>query len=112
MEERKHGGAGLGDARHEDRLRNADEFQLLRPSDATESPYVEKRVGTGRARCRICGEKIAKGDVATKFGATLSGEGQYNAWNQVTVQVHEKCLTDAGYTINYRSEFITFNTSE
>ena len=90
----------MGDARHEDGLNNnGGEFILCRPCDIPDTPWAEKIVATGRARCRICGQKIIKGDSDVKFLASFDDGGSYNAWRSVTCHAHEGCLADNGLTL-------------
>jgi len=45
-------------------------------------------VGTGRAVCRHCGEKIAKGSPALQFAWDFNACG---SWTATTVQIHLAC---------------------
>lgn len=58
-----------------------------------DSPCMEKKTATGRARCRICGEKIAKGETEWKFYHNFQ-DGSYSAWTAVECHAHEACLPD------------------
>jgi hypothetical protein len=50
--------------------------------------YVE---ATGRAICRACGHKIAKGELAIELA--FSSGGTYNPWAAVDCYIHAKrCL--------------------
>lgn len=55
-----------------------------------ELPYIEAAIGTGRASCRQCGNKIKKGEKAIKFPYSFT-DGSYNAWTAVTCQIHVNC---------------------
>ena len=48
-------------------------------------PKPEIVVSTGRATCRFCGKKIAKGARALKFFHDFNGCG---SWTAVEIQVH------------------------
>jgi hypothetical protein len=53
---------------------------------------VDKKIATGRATCRCCGQKIAKGEVALYFAYDFTGSGSYTA---VWCWMHQTC-TPAG----------------
>jgi hypothetical protein len=52
---------------------------------SVEYGYRETVVGSGRAICRVCGQKILKGQVAYRFPWDISGCGSFTATN---VQIH------------------------
>jgi hypothetical protein len=47
---------------------------------------LDRKVATGRAICRSCGQKIQKGEPALTFGWDFQGSGSYTA---AEVQIHE-----------------------
>jgi hypothetical protein len=54
---------------------------------------VEVVVGTGRARCRACGQKIAKGVTALAWAEDMGGSGSFTA---TRIQMHaEPCVVSA-----------------
>ncbi len=67
-------------------------FALIEPWEI-DSPYMEKHTATGRARCRVCGEKIAKAETEWRFAHSFS-DAQYNSWTAVECHAHEACLPD------------------
>lgn len=69
----------------------ADGFKLLCDDDIADSPTIEKVVASGRARCRVCGNKIVKGDHAYEFFASFTDGGSYNSWTSVTCFAHVSC---------------------
>lgn len=48
---------------------------------------IEEKIGTGRATCRECGNKIAKGEKSLQFCYDFTGCG---SWTVVEVQIHLK----------------------
>lgn len=56
-----------------------------------ESPTVEIKTATGRAKCRICGEKIEKGSHDVLFFHSLT-EASYNSWNASECHAHPGCV--------------------
>jgi hypothetical protein len=66
------------------------EFKLIEENEI-ESPSVELHIATGRARCRICGDKIAKGQADVQFYHSLS-ESTYNPWNATLCHAHQGCV--------------------
>lgn len=68
-------------------------MELIRQIDIDESPTFWKYTGTGRARCRICGEKIEKGADGFGFYASLT-DASYNSWTAVECKAHSACVTD------------------
>jgi len=55
----------------------------------TEFGIVEIIPATGRATCRVCGKKIAKGSKAVKFMWDFTGSG---SWTLIECQIHlEEC---------------------
>ena len=56
-----------------------------------ESPYVELHYGTGRATCRICGQKITKGALDVRFAHSFT-DGSYNPWTAVECHAHKDCV--------------------
>lgn len=66
-------------------------FNLLSEVDIKQSPWNEVAEATGRARCRICGEKIEKGLLVIKFTASFTDGGSHNEWTAVDCQVHATC---------------------
>jgi hypothetical protein len=75
-------------------------FRILDASWLVESPSGERGVATGRARCRLCGEKIAKGEPEWLFFASFTDGGSYNQWTAVECHAHESCGTKAGLELN------------
>ena len=65
-------------------------FPLVDENVITESPCVEEHIATGRARCRICGEKIAKGEIDVQFFASLS-RAYYDSYTSTLCHAHKKC---------------------
>jgi hypothetical protein len=59
-----------------------DEFDS---SSITEYGSVDVVLGTGRATCRHCGQKIKKGEEALKFHHDFTGSG---SWTAQSVQIH------------------------
>ena len=51
---------------------------------------IEAKIGTGRATCRECGEKIAKGKNAIQFCYDFTGCG---SWTVVEIQIHVESCT-------------------
>lgn len=54
--------------------------------------YTTVTAGTGRAVCRSCGQRIAKGDLALKSVWDFHGSGSYTT---VDVQIHAAPCTPA-----------------
>ena len=65
--------------------------QIRRPQPGRRNPIeygaLERVTGTGRARCRCCGKKIAKGERELRFYWDFNGCG---SWTAVECHVHEK----------------------
>jgi len=53
----------------------------------TDMGTLEVVEATGRAVCRCCGEKIAKGDLAIQYFYDFTGSG---SWTAVKVQIHAR----------------------
>jgi len=68
------------------------------------SPYVELRIATGRAKCRICGEKIVKGDDDVQFAHSFTDGGSYNSWTAVDCHAHKKCVPDLKIEYDWTEE--------
>ena len=90
-----------GPDKKEDRIKtesgyfeNSKGVNLIDPWQIGESPWHEVGKGSGRATCRICGLKIAKGETAFKFGASFNDGGSYNPWQAVDCSIHESCCPD------------------
>jgi len=66
------------------------DFRLIE-EDEINSPSVELYRATGRARCRICGKKIIKGDLDVQFYHSFT-DGSYNPWTSVLCHAHKKCV--------------------
>lgn len=49
---------------------------------------IEEETATGRAVCRLCGEKIKKGERCWSFGFDFSGYGSYTTQK---VYIHMNC---------------------
>jgi hypothetical protein len=58
-----------------------------------EFPTSETRSATGRARCRVCGEKIGKGEVEVVAPVNLH-ETAYDPWRAVDAHAHRSCWGD------------------
>ena len=64
-------------------------FDLVNDFD---SPIYERGVSkSGRARCRVCGEKIKKGEWEILFYHSFA-DAQYNSWTAVECHAHETCM--------------------
>lgn len=50
---------------------------------------LEDEVSSGRAKCRCCGQKIAKGELAKTV--YVSFNDNYASYTQTKVWMHEKC---------------------
>jgi hypothetical protein len=51
---------------------------------------IDVITGSGRAVCRACGRRIAKGERALKIGVDFTGHG---SWTVIEVQIHDRdCL--------------------
>jgi len=59
-----------------------------------DSPGIEEKTATGRARCRICGEKIIKGEKEITFFFSLTDGGTYNPWTAIEGHAHRSCTPD------------------
>ena len=68
------------------------EFKLIKEWEI-DSPVGEIKIATGRAKCRICGVKIGKGEKEMNFYHSFS-DAQYNAWTSVDCHVHLNCLVN------------------
>lgn len=66
------------------------EFKTVDQFEIVESPTAWIVDASGRARCRICGEKIAKGRQAAVFYASLNEES-YNPWAPTKCHAHVEC---------------------
>lgn len=49
--------------------------------------YVEEVVATGRAECRVCAERIEKGEPAYRFYWDFNGCG---SWTSQSIQIHKR----------------------
>ena len=67
------------------------DFKLCSVDDIEESPTIELTAGTGRARCRICGERIAKSVECWDFFASFT-DGGYTAWTSMPCKAHRTCV--------------------
>ena len=52
-----------------------------------ELPYIEIKESSGRAHCRQCGNKIAKGEKSILFPYSFT-DGSYNGWTAIDCQIH------------------------
>ena len=68
------------------------EYQTIEAYEI-DSPVMERIVASGRARCRICGQKIAKGLDCWDFFHNFQDAG-YSAWTAVECKAHSACLPD------------------
>ena len=66
-------------------------MERMYPDQILRTPYgsVENVIGTGRATCRVCLYKIAKGESAVRAYVDTIGSG---SWTAVLVQAHERCV--------------------
>lgn len=80
-----------GPERNNDMNNDSNTFKLCSLSDIEESPTSEIKAATGRARCRVCGEKIAKGDDDLVFFASFT-DGSYNSWTAIECHAHLTCF--------------------
>lgn len=60
------------------------------PTDVTEFGTVEIIKATGRATCRCCGQRIAKGVEALRFPYDFTGSG---SWTAQDIQIHAEHCT-------------------
>lgn len=60
-----------------------------------DSPVVEEKISTGRPRCRICGQKIQKGELEYSFFFSTTDGGSYNPWTAISGHVHKNCAPHA-----------------
>ena len=67
-------------------------FEKCDMSQISESPAHTLALGTGRAKCRLCGNKIGKGDIELRFFASFTDGGSYNAWTASECHVHASCV--------------------
>jgi hypothetical protein len=65
-------------------------FATIDSCEINESPDIELAWATGRARCRVCGEKIGKGEEEYKFFFSVS-DGSYNPWTAIQGHAHKTC---------------------
>lgn len=70
-------------------------FELIEPWEADCSPTMWEVVGTGRAKCRVCGDKVPKGENCWAFFATFTDSG-HNPWTCVETKAHKNCLGEHG----------------
>lgn len=68
-----------------------------------DSPTTEKVFASGRARCRICGEKITKGKQEIKFFFS-NADGSYNSWMSIEGHVHDECAGHPKVEYDYIKE--------
>jgi hypothetical protein len=71
----------------------ADEIReaAQRGQDCTmNAPYIEGRTATGRATCRCCGKRIARGDQELVFPYSFTDGGSYNSWTAVEIHIHRE----------------------
>lgn len=68
-------------------------FPLIDVWTIDESPAIERYTATGRAKCRLCGEKIAKGEQCIRFFFSLT-DGTYNAWTAIEGKAHTGCYEE------------------
>jgi len=50
--------------------------------------FEREVMATGRCRCRQCGEKIKKGEIAIPFFASFT-DGSYNSWTATRGYIHK-----------------------
>ena len=67
-------------------------MQLITEMDMCDSPTIEKVKASGRATCRICGNKIPKGEECFSFFFSLTDGGSYNPWTAISGKGHISCL--------------------
>lgn len=65
--------------------------QLLSVSDYHESPSHDDEVASGRAVCRFCGLKIAKGEHSIMFYPAPGGGCR---WEAIIAHVHRSCAVE------------------
>jgi len=70
------------------------EFRRIENQWDIDTNSFELHTATGRARCRICGEKIAKGENDVQFYASFTDGGSYNPWTAVLCHAHRRCVPD------------------
>lgn len=65
-------------------------FKMVTATDFWRQWYggVESVIGTGKARCRICGRVIARGSAAFRVAHDFHGSGSYTA---TMIQAHADC---------------------
>jgi hypothetical protein len=73
---------------------------LVTASQFSDTPTAIRETATGRATCRICGEKISRGSRSILGYISLTDGGTYNPWTAVDAHVHEACLLRAGYYLS------------
>jgi hypothetical protein len=66
-------------------------FELVDEWAVDQSPTVWEYIGTGRAKCRLCGKVIEKGDKGFGFFFSLTDGGSYNSWTAIEGKAHLSC---------------------
>lgn len=67
-------------------------FQTLRVGEIEQSSAFPPKPASGRARCRVCGERIVKGSLDIVFYHAFNGGC---AWERVECHAHDACLVEA-----------------
>lgn len=65
---------------------------LCRSTNALQYGAPEVILGTGRATCRCCGQRIAAGTESLRFAWDFHGSG---SWTAQEIQIHRICPTPA-----------------
>lgn len=61
---------------------------LCRSTNTLQYGAPEVILGTGRAACRCCGQRIAKGAESLRFAWDFNGSG---SWTAQEIQIHRVC---------------------